>query len=162
MHAALMWNQGIDPLGRQWLANTRQWRTREVYGQIVGKEAAVAPFEKAILADPNSLAGGYDFMAFDPTMPLDRQFQAGMLKELFSMLVAKPDAMQMLNVNPMELLNHIAKLYNIRNLREFNLQPLTPPNVQVVSDEEAAEAAASGAEPVDVGGDQVLRQLAGI
>jgi hypothetical protein len=168
MHAMLMWMQGIEPLGRQWIANTRQWRTREIYANIVGDEIIDAPYEKVILADPAKLSGGYDFATFDPNMPLDRQFQAGMLKDLFSMLIAKPESMQLLNKNPMTLVEHIAKLYGIRNLRDFDMQPLQAqaaaaqaPQVQVVPDAQAKQLADQGAEQIDITGADVLRQLQG-
>src|SRR5690606_36477368 len=68
MHATLAWLQGIEPLGRQYLANTRQWRTPEVYEQIVGEKALECPFERVILADPAKIAGGYDFVPYDATL----------------------------------------------------------------------------------------------
>lgn len=159
MHASLMWMQGIEPLGRQWLSNTRQWRSREIYGNIVGEEIKDAPYEQAILADPNKLAGGYDFASFDPNMPLDRQFQAGMLKDLFSLLVENPNSMAMLNKNPMPLVEYIAKLYGIKNLRDFDMTQLQQPQVQVVPDDQARAAAAAGAQPVDMTGAAALQQM---
>lgn len=177
MHASLAWLQGIDPLGRRMLGNTRQWRTKEVYDMIVGEMALECPYEKVILANPATLAGGYDFMPYDATLPTDRQFQAQVLTELFTTLVQNPNTIQLLNKNPIKLLDHIAKLYNIRNLRDFDLQPLPPgasqgdqplpalpatPTAQVVTDQQAADVAGAGAEPVDVNGEDLLRQLAGV
>jgi hypothetical protein len=162
MHATLAWLQGIEPLGRQILSNTRQWRTKNVYDYIVGAEALDAPFEVAIIADPEKLAGGYDFVPYDATLPTDRQFQAGVLQELFGVMMSNPNAMQLINKDPMKLLDHIAKLYNIKNLRDFDLQPLPlPPVTQVVPDQQAADAAGAGAAPIDVAGEGVLAGLQG-
>lgn len=158
MHATLAWMQGIEPLGRQVLSNTRQWRSRQVYEMIVGNAAMEAPYEQAIFADPNKLAGGYDFVPYDATLPTDRQFQAGVLQELFGMLVQNPNTLQLINKDPIKLLSHIAKLYNIRNLSDFDLQPL-PPQPQVVPNQVAADVAGAGAEPVDVTGQGILQSL---
>ncbi len=172
MHATLAWLQGVEPFGRQVLSNTRQWRTREVYDQIVGREGIDAPYDQVILADPSKIAGGYDFVPYDATLPTDRQFQANMLQELFGLLVQNPDSMTLLNKNPMVLLNYIAKLYNIKNLSDFDLKPLGQPGPgmppvpkagepvpQVVPDQEAADAQGAGAQSVDMTGEDVLRNL---
>jgi len=169
MHATLAWLQGIEPCARQFLANTRQWRTKDVYDSIVGGAALDAPFELAIYADPKKLAGGYDFVPYDATLPTDRQFQAGVLQELFTVLVQNPNTISLLNKDPIKLLEWIAQLYNIRNIRDFDLRPLGPPGPtlptgggpQVVPDEQAQQAAEGGAQPVDISGDSVLKSLIG-
>lgn len=169
MHATLAWMQGIEPLARQILSNTRQWREKEVYENIVGAAAIDAPFEQAILADPKKLAGGYDFVPYDATLPTDRQFQAGVLTELFTTLINNPQSMQILNKDPIKLLNYIAQLYNIRNMRDFDLAPLgapgpalpKEPQPQVVPNQVAADVAGAGGQPVDMTGESVLASLAG-
>lgn len=167
MCAVLAWQQGIEPLGRQMLSNTRQWRSKEIYEMIVGEYALEAPYETTILADPTKLAGNYDFMPYEATLPSDRQYQANILQELFGLLVSNPNSMAMLNKNPMLLLNHIAQLYDIKNLNDFNMQPLgppgqmLPPKTEVVSDEAAAQAQDAGAPPVDPTGADALAQLIG-
>lgn len=172
MHATLAWMQGIEPLARQILSNTRQWRTKPVYENIVGLLAQEAPFETTIYADPNKLAGGYDFVPYDATLPTDRQFQAGVLQELFTVLVQNPQTIQLLNKDPIKLLNYIAQLYNIRNMRDFDLNPLGSPapgapalpqlpQPTVVPDAQAEEIAGNGAQSVDLTGESVLASLAG-
>jgi len=158
MHALLSWLQGIRPLGEQMLSNTRQWRTKEVYESIVGKLALEAPFEVAMLADPTKLAGGYDFIPYDATLPTDRQFQAGVLQELFGMMFCNPASMQLINKDPVKLLNYIAQLYGIKNLSDFDLSQLPTPAV-VPNEEAQAAAAVPGAESVDMSGEALLAQL---
>lgn len=126
MQAQLMWLQGIEPTGRQILANTRQGRTKEVYNRIVGDLSIDAPFERVIYADPQSLAGGYDFSPYDATLPSDKAFQANVFQELFTTLVSNPNTIQLLNKDPMKLLAHIAELYGIKNIRDFDLTPQNP------------------------------------
>lgn len=163
MQAQLMWMQGLEPLGRQVLANTRQGRTKEVYEKIVGTKALEAPFESVIFADPDSLAGGYDFSPYDATLPSDKSFQANVFQELFTVLVQNPQTIQLLNKDPTKLLNHIAELYGIKNIQDFDLtaNPSLPPlEAQVMPDKKVQEGAADGnMEPVqDANG--LLQELA--
>ena len=162
MHAQLIWQQGLDPLGRMMLSNTRQGRSQEVFDMIVGTRALQTPFDQVILASPNKIAGGYDFVPYDATLPSDKQFQAGMLQELMTTLIQNPESAAMLNKDPVKLLNHIADLYGINNLNDYDLnpaQPLVSPQAQVVPDDQAREAAAGGAQPVDVLGENLIRSL---
>lgn len=147
MHAQLMWIQGIEPLGKQILANTRQGRTEDVWNKIVGDAAKDAPWNTTILADPSMIAGGYDFMPYDATLPSDKSFQAGVFKELLTELINNPQSMQLLNLNPVKLINHIAELYGIRNLKDYSLTPevpLPPLEGTVRPDAQVGEAVASG------------------
>jgi hypothetical protein len=148
MFAQLAWLQGIEPMGRQVLSNTRQGRTKEVYDQIVGDKALECPWEKVILANPDRIAGGYDFVPYDATLPTDKMFQANVLQELFGLLVQNPDSMRLLNKDPIKLMNHVAELYGIKNLKDYNLQPdkpLPPLESEVVPNDDALGAVANGA-----------------
>lgn len=166
MHATLMWMQGIKPLGQQMIANTRQSRTKEVYDMIVGAKVIDCPYEKVILADPKKLAGNYDFLPYDATLPSDRQQQAAVLTDLFTTLITNPNTMQMLNKNPLPLMDYIAELYGIRNLKDFDLTPLnnplaTSPQAQVMPDANVQELINQGrVEPVDMTGQGVMAALA--
>jgi hypothetical protein len=172
MHATLMWLQGIKPLGQQMIANTRQSRTKELYNMIVGDKALECPFEKVILADPSKIAGNFDFIPYDATLPSDRQQQAAVLTDLFTTLIKAPQSMQLLNKNPLPLLNYIAELYGIRNLEDFDLSPLgqpmaagqppAAPQAQVMPDAQVQQMVKQGrVEPVDMTGQSVMAALAG-
>lgn len=166
MHAQLLWMQGLEPLGQQIIANTRQARTKEVYDMIVGALAIEAPFEKVMYAQPGKIAGGYDFLSFDGTLPSDKQFQASQLQEIFGLLVQNPQTIQLLQQDPIKLLKHITQLLGIPNIGDFALnnpsiprQPVAKPQAQVVPDQQALDAAANGAQPVDMTGADMLNQL---
>lgn len=163
MHASLMWTQGLEPCGRMMLSNTRQGRTKEIYNQIVGAAALDAPFESTILTDPKTLAGGFDFVQYDATMPSDRSQQVGLLREVFSVLVQNPETIQMLNKNPLAILEHMAKLSGIKNLRDFDNLPqgqMQPLSAQLTPDDQARQIAQNGTgEPVDISGANILQSL---
>ena len=163
MHASLMWQQGIEPMGRMMLSNTRQGRTKDIYNQIIGDAALESPFEDTIYADINKLAGGYDFVSYDATMPSDRSQQVGLLREVFTVLIQNPESMQLLNKNPLKILEHMAKLSGIKNLRDFDNLPegqLPLPSAQISTDEQARKMAQDGTgEPVDITGASLLKSL---
>ena len=170
MHGTLIWYQGLEPAGKKMVSNTRQGRSMKVYEQIIGKKSqpyqdldkmtgmpvmmpAELPYDQVIMADPDKIAGGYDFLPFDGTLPSDRQQLVTWLTELYSSLMGNEQAMIILQKDPTKLLKYIAQLLNIKNLEDFNLTPDTPlmmPQPQVVPDAEAAQAVDRGASPVDM------------
>lgn len=167
LHGQLIWTQGLEPMGQQLLANTRQGRTREVYSRIVGDMARLSPFEQTILADPKQIAGAYDFMPFDGTLPSDRQFQAGVFQELLTGLLQNPQAAQILDMDPKKVIEHIAELYGIRNMEDFRFDqqgnPTLPPGpqAQVMPDAQVQQMIQNGGmAPVDMTGEGILRSLA--
>jgi hypothetical protein len=164
MHAVLLWSAGLSSMAEQILSNTRQGRTKEVYDMIVGEDLALsAPFETTILADPTKISGGYDLLPYDATLPSDKTRQAEVLTKLFEVLIGNPNTIQILNKNPMKLMESIVRLYGIKNLNDYNLEDLPPQGAiqpEVVPDEVAGELNAAGASPVDVTGENLIRGLA--
>ena len=163
MHAQLAWYQGIEPQGRQMLSNTRQGRTKPVYDQIVGELATKRPYEQVILTDPQKIAGGYDFVPYDATLPTDKERRASVFGEVFQVLLSNPEAAQAFDINPVTILNHMMELNGITNLKDFSFAAATnnlTPNAQVVPDQVALEAQQAGAQPVDLGGNQLLQEIA--
>ena len=163
MNATLNWTQGMEPLGKMMLANTRQGRSREVYASILGEDVQKYPFETTILASPNQVAGGFDFKPYDAALPSDNHARAGHLMTLMEVLLKSPDAAQIFDINPKLLLEHILHLFGIHNINDFSLsnQPgvgtLQP---SVLPDQQIQEQLAAGQlEGVPTEAD-ILHQLA--
>lgn len=147
----------FEPMARQFLANTRQNRTKEVYAQIVGQLAAKYPFETVYMSDPSKVAADYDFKPFRAVNPNEKEQRINSLTELVSVLLSNPQAAAMLNKDPGKLIEHLAELQGVDDLQRFNAAPGLNP---VLGTQEDAEAAlASGGSPVDVFGEQLLRGL---
>lgn len=166
MHAKLLYESSFKNIGKMLIANTRQGRSQSIYEAIIGEDIDKFPFEQVILTPLDKIMGGYDFVPFDATLPSERFERANLLKEVFSMLVSNPQTIQLLNKNPLPLLEHIAELLGITNLKDFNLnaqenalvgQPSVP-QVQVVPDEVAMQAAQTGT-PVDMSGMNAIQQM---
>lgn len=124
-HAMVIWLSAIEPLGQQLLANTRQSRSPELYAKIVGALSQEAPFEKTILADPDSIAGSYDFVPYDGTLPSEKQQFAQQLTEILQTILGNPNA-QILGLDPYKILKQITVLYGMNNLDDFKLPPPMP------------------------------------
>lgn len=124
MHATLQWMNGIEPLAQMMLANTRQNRTKEAYNEIVGANLAqTAPFEKVILADPNRIAGGYDFVPYDGTLPSEKNSQAQILQELLTTIIANPMVAQATGIQIKPLLARIGELTGMKDLDNLVVDP---------------------------------------
>lgn len=158
MHAQLAWESGIQPLGVKFLANLRQWRTKEVYDHIVGDTSLEYPFETTVLTDPMAIACGYDFAPLDTTLPSEKANTARLLTELWtSFFTLPPEMQQHYNLDPRKLLSYIAQLYGIKNLSDFSFS--AQGQQLQVGDPAQLDPSGSG-QPVDVMGEDMLRQLA--
>ena len=161
MHAILNYVQGIEPLGKMMLANTRQGRAKEVYEMIVGEKMVDCPFEMTILTPPNKIIGGYDFAPYDATLPSDRINQANIFKELLTGLLSGPEAVLLMRKDPAKILNHILGLLGVRNAKDFDLVQQQIGNgiqAQVAGPEQMAQMAGSG----QLAGASALDMLSGL
>lgn len=161
MHASLIWSNAIEPLGQQLLANTRQSRTKATYEQIVGPVKALnAPFEETILADPERIAGGYDFLPYDGTLPSEKNSQAQILNELLTQVLANPMNAQVLGIDAKKLLSRISELTGIKDLDNVMMAP-TPlaPSPMPVPGDVPPQQAPTEAPQQDVGAQSTPQQM---
>jgi hypothetical protein len=173
MHAQLNWLQGFQPLGRQLIANTRQGRSKKFYDRILGDASAQYPYEKVILTDPQQIAGEFDMLTYDATLPSGKDRQIQILMEPLTAMLQNPAAAQLIGGNPGMLLDHIMKLAGINDWARINAgvgasnpaaaaaaAAALDPSIQVVPDDQAAEARDNGATPVDTTGEDIFRAFA--
>lgn len=140
MHGRLIWEQGLAPLARQLISTTRQMRSEEIYNQIQGEAVADRPFDLAIIANPNKIAGGYDLAPFDGTLPSERYQHANMLMDLVKSMAPNNPQLQTMQVG--ELLKHAFELLGVNYIRNFT-QPEAP-KAQIVPDEQAVKMMQQG------------------
>lgn len=88
---------------------------------------------------------------YDGTLPSDKQFQARLFTELFTSLISKPEAIQLIGLDPTKLLAKIAELHGIYNLGAYSVaNKMGAAPAQIVPDEAALAMAQSGqAAPVE-------------
>lgn len=156
MAANLIWYGGLDQLGCLLLSNTRQFRTKETYEQILGADSRKYPFEEVILADPSRIAGGFDFMPLDGLTDSEKQQTLGLMKEL----LGAPDLIQAANLDITKMLDYCFSISGVKNFEYFKAEPQQ--NVQVLPDQQIQEAVANGTMVPTPDGNPVQSLLAGL
>jgi hypothetical protein len=109
----------LDPLSQIMLSNTQQFMSMERKYAVTGNTSEAA--ERFILATPDAIAGGYDFVPIDGTQPIDRLAQANFWKELLMQMSRSPQLMMEWNLS--DMIEHTMKLQGERNVNRFRIQP---------------------------------------
>jgi nucleoside diphosphate kinase len=81
-----------------------------------------------VLVTPESIAGFYDFVPVDGTMPIDRLAQANFWKELLSVIASSPEMAMSWDLGSM--IAHVMMLQGERNVERFRLQAGSPQMLQ--------------------------------
>lgn len=163
MAANIIWYGGLDQLGCLLLSNTRQFRTKEIYEQILGADANKYPFEEVILADPAKIAGGFDFMPLDGLTDSEKANTLSLMKEL----LGNADLITASNLDPSKLLEYCFNVAGVKNFEYFKAQPQPQPaqgqpGVEVVPDAAIQAGIANGTMQPTAGGNPVEALLAGL
>ncbi len=119
MQGELAFDQGIKDLGQQIITNTRQSRSPKIWVKIQGSKLSEAPFEEVILTDPDSMAGNFDFLSYNVTLPSDKSFQANTLKEVLTALLSSPELAAATGLSPKKILDLVAELIGIKDLPDL-------------------------------------------
>ncbi len=114
--AEYMSAMGWEPLSMMNLQQTQQYYDQERKFKIVGDLTAKQDF---VSVDPKSIAGFYDFVPVDGTMPIDRFAQANLFKELLQALRQMPEVAQAYDIPGM--FAWIAQLAGMRNVHQFKI-----------------------------------------
>lgn len=117
-NSALAW----FPLSQMLISNTQQLMTNERKFAVAGNTLETA--QKFIMVDPKSIAGGYDFVGVEGTLPIDRLAQASLWKETLTQMARSPQIAMQWDINGM--LAHTMKLAGERNIDRFRINVLAP------------------------------------
>lgn len=109
---------GWDPLAQMMLANTQQFMDLTRKYQIAGSSLDQAA--KFVEVNPEQIAGFYDFVPVDGTLPVDRLAQANFWKELLMQMARIPELAMQWDLGAM--LAHTMKLQGERNIDRFKIQ----------------------------------------
>lgn len=123
--AEYMSAMGWDPLSQLLLQQTQQYYTEERQFRILGDLTGEAPF---VSVDAESIAGFYDFVPVDGTMPIDRFAQANLFREMLANLRNMPEVAQRYDVPGM--FGWLARLIGMRNIDQFRVQTADPAMLQ--------------------------------
>src|SRR5690606_20622637 len=104
-----------DPLSQMMLSNTQQLLTLDRKYAIAGN--MLESSQKFIDVTPETIAGEFDFVPVDGTMPVDRLAQANFWKELLMQMSRNPQLVAEWDIGAM--IGHTMKLQGERNVDRF-------------------------------------------
>lgn len=109
---------GFAPLAAKLLASTQQHLSSERKYRVVGDQAQWG--EQYLQASPESIAGFYDFVPVDGTMPVDRFAQANLWQQMLGNMARVPGALQQYDL--MKIFAFVGQLGGIKNMGRFRIQ----------------------------------------
>lgn len=113
---------GFDRMARIMLANTQEKLDIERKYSIAGNTAQTA--QKFLEVNPESIAGFYDFVPVDGSLPIDPMAKAQFWKELLIQMARVPQFSVAWDINGM--VAHMMKMQGERNIDRFRLNVLPP------------------------------------
>lgn len=129
---------GWDPLAQIMLSNTQQLmditRKYQIAGSALDQAAAF------VEVTPERIAGFYDFVPVDGTLPIDRLAQANFWKELLMQMARVPELAMQWDLGGM--LAHTMKLQGERNIDRFRIQ--MQPQAQLAAQAQAGNVVPLG------------------
>jgi hypothetical protein len=135
---------GFSPLASMLIQNSQQLFDGEKKFRIVGDLTLDAPQFLNINAE--AIAGNYEFMPIDGTLPIDRMAQVGIWTNLFAQIRQFPAITMAYDMG--RIFSWVAKLAGIRNIDQFKLGPMQQMQqaiqAQVVPDEQLQREAQRG------------------
>lgn len=134
---------GWAPLAQMLIQNSQQYFEGEVKLRIVGDlaQGAGAAFMDVT---PESIAGQYDFVPVDGSLPIDRFAQANLWRELFAQLRNFPEIAQGYDLG--RIFEWVAQLSGLKNITQFRTQVVPDQTLQA----QAQQGNAVPAQPSDL------------
>jgi hypothetical protein len=124
---------GWSPLSQMMLQNTQQYMQEENKFRLVG-DLALQAGPKFVEVNAELIAGNYDFVAVDGTLPIDRFAQANMWQQMLQTMARFPEVMAGYDIA--KIFGWVAQLAGLKNINQFR--------IDLMSDEDAARGAESG------------------
>jgi len=129
---------GISTLATRMVLNSQQFYDGDKKFKIVGDLAQMAG-PQFMQVDPTMLAGDFDFVPVDGTLPIDRMAMATLWQNIMGQMRNFPQLMMQFDIG--KVFTHVAQLGGIRNINQFKMQVV--PDAQL-----AAQAQAGNVVPI--------------
>lgn len=123
--AEYMSANGFGPLAQALIQATQQHYSNDRKFRIVGDIQVSEPF---VNVTPEALAGFYDFVPVDGTLPIDRFAQANLWKEMLQAVSTMPQIAQAYDLAG--VFNWIAQLSGLRNISQFRVNVAPPGSLE--------------------------------
>jgi hypothetical protein len=135
---------GWSPFTQKLIQGTQQNYSSDQQYRIVGDIAAFSPGFAQVT--PEMIAGFYDFVPVDGSMPVDRFAQANLWQTMLSQMTKVPQVMQQYDIGKM--FGWVAQLAGMKNLQQFKVQIMDPGQLgQQVQAGNAVPITPGGADP---------------
>lgn len=108
----------FQPHAQMLVANTQQYYDAERQFKIAGDLMQNA--SKFMQVNPELIAGAYDFVPVDGTMPIDRYAQANLWREILMGIQRMPQIMQEYDIGG--IFSWMAQLAGLKNINQFKVQ----------------------------------------
>lgn len=133
---AEFWSEvGFKPLAQVMLQQTQQYYDLERMYKVAGDTGTM----EMMRITPESIAGFFDYIAVDGTMPVDRYAQANLWREILGGLMKMPQLAMTYNVPG--IFEWVAQLAGLKNIKRFRVQGVDPMQL-------AAASAAGNVQPI--------------
>lgn len=133
--AEYMSASSFAPHSMRMVQTSQQYYDAQMKLRIVG-DLAMTAGQKFMQVDQGSIAGFYDFVPIDGTLPADRMAQAMLWKDLMANMRNMPELAQQYDIG--RIFAWVAQLGGLKNINQFKL------NVQPVPDNRLMADAANG------------------
>lgn len=121
---------GFMPWASVMLQNTQQRMSMEQALRIAGSSFGTG--ERFVQVDPSTVAGQFDFVPVDGTMPVDRFAMANLWKELAQAMRQMPEVAQ--GFDWTGIMGWIAQMGGAKNFDQFRIQARVVPDDQIGAD----------------------------
>lgn len=117
---------GFGPLTQKLIQTSQQNFSYETKLRVVGDVATFAPMFADV--NPEAIAGFYDFIPVDGTMPVDRFAQANLWQMMLGQVMKMPQIAGAYDLG--RVFAWVANLAGLRNIQQFRIQPGSPEAIQ--------------------------------
>lgn len=117
---------GFASLSQKTVQQTQQFYSEEKQFKIVGDLATFAPGFARVT--PDVIAGFYDFVPVDGTLPVDRFAQANLWQMMLAQVAKVPQVAQGYDLG--RIFAYVASLAGLKNVQQFKIQPMAPEVLQ--------------------------------
>jgi hypothetical protein len=109
----------VEPLSRKLVQNSQQYFDMELQFKIAGDLMSTGG-QGLVMVNPQTIAGFYNFVPVDGTLPIDRFAQVNLWKELFQAVISMPAIGMQYDVAG--IFQWVAQLAGLKNITQFRTQ----------------------------------------
>ncbi len=135
---------GWSPLAQMIVQNSQQYFDMELKLKIAG-DLTMNAGQGFLMVNPDNIAGAYDFVPVDGTLPIDRYAQVQLWEQMFQSILQIPQIGMQYDLGG--IFQWVAQLAGLKNITQFKIQ-LTPDEVL------AAQMQAGNSVPMGGGGER--------